>query len=71
MVLSRKYVIRLSAGWGLFGAVTLLVGANCIGGAATFFMLVALASWTFIPLSHFLFAAFVARKINDDPTIAL
>ncbi len=71
MTLSRRYAIRLVAGWALFGALLFWIGLDYIGGAATFFLLAAVASWSIFPLAHFFVAALVARKARRDPSGAV
>jgi len=68
MVLSWKYIFKIVIGWPIFGAASFLVANKYIGGAATFFILVAFASWSVFPLLHFIVAAVIAQKQRHDPS---
>jgi hypothetical protein len=68
MALSKKYILRLLGGWALFGGASFLFSDRYIGGAATLFFLIAIASWSIFPLLHFVVAAVAARKFRQDPS---
>jgi len=69
MALSWKYILKIAVGWPIFGAASYLFATNYIGGAATFFMLIALASWSVFPVLHFIVAAIIAYKQRHDPSL--
>ena len=68
MALSKGYKQRLVLGWAVAGFVWFYIGSRFIGGAATLFLLAAIASWTLFPLMHFIIARVVANKQNQDPS---
>lgn len=68
MALKKAYGLAIFFGWGLFGLLSYLSAYNFIGGAAAFFILVAFASWSIFPLTHFLIAYLLARKTSKAPS---
>ncbi len=70
MHLSRRYITLVFVGWLSFGVTCFLCSRGYTGGAEAFFFWLSLASWTLLPLAHFLAALLIAENKKNDPSLA-